>query len=109
MIAGREKLPIAGYREAIVQALDSHQVVLVAGETGCGKTTQVGGAAGVRVGQGSAVRGDVQSYQARSEPAALSPAGLLALLRWRLPLLPRPEAVSALPRPFPPARRGCLD
>jgi HrpA-like RNA helicase len=44
MIAGREKLPIAGYREAIVQALDSHQVVLVAGETGCGKTTQVGGA-----------------------------------------------------------------
>ena len=44
MIAGRAKLPIAGYREAILQALDSSQVVLVAGETGCGKTTQVGGA-----------------------------------------------------------------
>jgi HrpA-like RNA helicase len=41
LIGGREALPIASYREQIVAALDSHQVVLVAGETGCGKTTQV--------------------------------------------------------------------
>ncbi len=43
LIAGRQALPIAAYREEIISALDSHQVVLVAGETGCGKTTQVGG------------------------------------------------------------------
>ncbi|KAL4451226.1 hypothetical protein ABPG77_009298 [Micractinium sp. CCAP 211/92] len=41
LIAGRQALPIAAYREEIISALDSHQVVLVAGETGCGKTTQV--------------------------------------------------------------------
>ncbi|EFN52009.1 hypothetical protein CHLNCDRAFT_139551 [Chlorella variabilis] len=41
LIAGREALPIASFREQIVSALDSSQVVLIAGETGCGKTTQV--------------------------------------------------------------------
>lgn len=46
LIAGRQALPIAAYREEIISALDSHQVVLVAGETGCGKTTQVGGVRG---------------------------------------------------------------
>lgn len=34
-------LPIAESREAILQALRHHQVIVVAGETGCGKTTQV--------------------------------------------------------------------
>lgn len=37
----KEKLPIHAFREEIVQAVNKHQVVLVAGETGCGKTTQV--------------------------------------------------------------------
>ncbi|BDA50474.1 3'-5' RNA helicase YTHDC2 [Coccomyxa sp. Obi] len=37
----RNSLPIAPYRSDILQAIASHQVVLVAGETGCGKTTQV--------------------------------------------------------------------
>ncbi len=32
---------IAGRREEILAAVDRSQVVLVAGETGCGKTTQV--------------------------------------------------------------------
>ena len=41
LVAARNKLPIAQHRDAILQAISSHQVVLIAGETGCGKTTQV--------------------------------------------------------------------
>lgn len=37
----RANLPIAAFREEIVRAVREHRVVLVAGETGCGKTTQV--------------------------------------------------------------------
>lgn len=37
----RAKLPIASYMNAITSTLEAHQVVLIAGETGCGKTTQV--------------------------------------------------------------------
>src|SRR5699024_976784 len=36
-----DNLPIAEHREAIKQALDKHQVLIVAGETGSGKTTQL--------------------------------------------------------------------
>jgi len=41
LITGRHNLPIASYREEIVSAVRNNQVVLIAGETGCGKTTQV--------------------------------------------------------------------
>ena len=41
VIAGREALPIAAHRAEIVSAIRENQVVLIAGETGCGKTTQV--------------------------------------------------------------------
>ncbi|VVA90212.1 unnamed protein product [Arabis nemorensis] len=37
----RANLPIASFRDAIISAVESNQVVLIAGETGCGKTTQV--------------------------------------------------------------------
>lgn len=37
----RSKLPIASYRDVITSTVESHQVVLISGETGCGKTTQV--------------------------------------------------------------------
>ncbi|XP_062009081.1 DExH-box ATP-dependent RNA helicase DExH6-like [Rosa rugosa] len=37
----RSKLPMASYRDVVTSAIESHQVVLVSGETGCGKTTQV--------------------------------------------------------------------
>ena len=37
----RKKLPIAAHREEIMHAITSKQVILIAGETGCGKTTQV--------------------------------------------------------------------
>ena len=34
-------LPIAAYGEALIKAISEHQVVIVAGETGSGKTTQI--------------------------------------------------------------------
>ncbi|KAK9266485.1 hypothetical protein L1049_001691 [Liquidambar formosana] len=37
----RSKLPIASFRDVITSTIESHQVVLISGETGCGKTTQV--------------------------------------------------------------------
>ncbi|XP_015973252.1 DExH-box ATP-dependent RNA helicase DExH6 isoform X1 [Arachis duranensis] len=37
----RSKLPIASFKDTIVTTIESHQVVLISGETGCGKTTQV--------------------------------------------------------------------
>lgn len=36
-----DSLPIAAKREEIRQAIDKHQVVVIAGETGSGKTTQI--------------------------------------------------------------------
>nr|WP_255370285.1 ATP-dependent RNA helicase HrpA [Roseateles sp. YR242] len=36
-----ESLPVSGRREEIMQALANHQVVIVCGETGSGKTTQL--------------------------------------------------------------------
>ncbi|XP_050381140.1 DExH-box ATP-dependent RNA helicase DExH6-like [Argentina anserina] len=37
----RSKLPMASYRDAVTSAVESNQVILIFGETGCGKTTQV--------------------------------------------------------------------
>lgn len=36
-----EELPIAQFREKIIAAVHDHQVTLIVGSTGCGKTTQV--------------------------------------------------------------------
>jgi ATP-dependent helicase HrpA len=36
-----EELPVSGQREVIMEALRSNQVVIVCGETGSGKTTQL--------------------------------------------------------------------
>ncbi|CAK4644545.1 unnamed protein product [Aphanomyces euteiches] len=41
MLPKRRTLPIAAYKQAIVQATQEHAVVLVSGETGSGKSTQV--------------------------------------------------------------------
>ena len=38
-------MPIYPYREALLQAVAEHQIVIIVGETGSGKTTQVGGQA----------------------------------------------------------------
>ncbi len=37
----QEALPISQYRSHVTSAVREHQVVLVAGDTGCGKSTQV--------------------------------------------------------------------
>ncbi|GJZ40596.1 DExH-box ATP-dependent RNA helicase DExH6 isoform X1, partial [Tanacetum coccineum] len=37
----RSKLPIASFKDVITSTIVSNQVVLISGETGCGKTTQV--------------------------------------------------------------------
>ena len=36
-----EELPVSGQRQVIKDALQAHQVVIVCGETGSGKTTQL--------------------------------------------------------------------
>jgi HrpA-like RNA helicase len=36
-----KELPIAKYRKEILDTIEKHQVIIIAGETGCGKTTQV--------------------------------------------------------------------
>ena len=36
-----QELPIVASRQEIARAIDAHQVVIVAGETGSGKTTQL--------------------------------------------------------------------
>ena len=37
----RESLPIFPYRESLLEAVESHQVLIIEGETGSGKTTQI--------------------------------------------------------------------
>ncbi|XP_042513629.1 DExH-box ATP-dependent RNA helicase DExH6-like [Macadamia integrifolia] len=37
----KSKLPITSFKDVITSTVESHQVVLISGETGCGKTTQV--------------------------------------------------------------------
>ena len=39
--AGREKLPIFGEEQVIVEMINDNLVTIVSGETGSGKTTQV--------------------------------------------------------------------
>ena len=41
MLPGRQNLPIAKYREQILDILDNSQIFVLSGETGCGKSTQV--------------------------------------------------------------------
>ncbi|WFC98194.1 RNA helicase [Malassezia yamatoensis] len=41
MLPGREQLPIAASRKQILESVASSQVVVLSGETGCGKSTQL--------------------------------------------------------------------
>ncbi|KAI9246269.1 P-loop containing nucleoside triphosphate hydrolase protein [Phascolomyces articulosus] len=37
----REELPMTSYRDQVLELVKGHQVVIISGETGCGKSTQV--------------------------------------------------------------------
>ncbi|KAL6962435.1 putative pre-mRNA-splicing factor ATP-dependent RNA helicase DEAH6 [Sarracenia purpurea var. burkii] len=39
--ADRKTLPIYPYRDELLQAVHKHQVLIIVGETGSGKTTQI--------------------------------------------------------------------
>ncbi|KAF9733470.1 hypothetical protein PMIN04_008423 [Paraphaeosphaeria minitans] len=41
MLQGRATLPVFAYKEMILSTIDKHQVTIVCGETGCGKSTQI--------------------------------------------------------------------
>lgn len=41
MLHSRMKLPIWSFKETLLKSIEDHQVVIVCGETGCGKSTQV--------------------------------------------------------------------
>lgn len=41
MLSERQQLPVYNYRRELLEAIEQHRVVLVRGETGCGKTTQI--------------------------------------------------------------------
>jgi ATP-dependent RNA helicase DHX29 len=41
MLQSRMKLPMWSYKEEVLKAIDREQVVIICGETGCGKSTQV--------------------------------------------------------------------
>ncbi|CAK7263043.1 hypothetical protein SEPCBS119000_000282 [Sporothrix epigloea] len=41
MLQSRMQLPMWGFRQQVLEAVDREQVVIVCGETGCGKSTQV--------------------------------------------------------------------
>ncbi|KAI8068723.1 hypothetical protein BC940DRAFT_33939 [Gongronella butleri] len=41
MHAQRQKLPISAYRNDLLEKIAAHQVVVLSGETGCGKSTQL--------------------------------------------------------------------
>ncbi|XP_024969218.1 pre-mRNA-splicing factor ATP-dependent RNA helicase DEAH1-like isoform X1 [Cynara cardunculus var. scolymus] len=41
LLADRKTLPVYPYRESLLQAIEDHQVLVIVGETGSGKTTQI--------------------------------------------------------------------
>ncbi len=41
LAAQRQRLPIAKNKDHILYLLEKHQVVIIVGETGCGKSTQI--------------------------------------------------------------------
>ncbi|XP_021989609.1 pre-mRNA-splicing factor ATP-dependent RNA helicase DEAH1 isoform X2 [Helianthus annuus] len=41
LLADRKTLPVYSYRESLLKAVEDHQVIIIVGETGSGKTTQI--------------------------------------------------------------------
>ena len=55
---GRRKLPAYARREDILEAINNNQVIVISGETGCGKTTQVRRRRCAQEGEGEGGCGD---------------------------------------------------
>ena len=64
MAKTRASLPIYAYREDLIRAVEDHQVVVIVGETGSGKTTQIPSTCGRRGSRGRARRSGVRSRAA---------------------------------------------
>lgn len=41
MLDARKKLPVWKFKDELLSAIDIHQVIIICGETGCGKSTQI--------------------------------------------------------------------
>ncbi|KAL5118493.1 hypothetical protein ACEQ8H_003669 [Pleosporales sp. CAS-2024a] len=41
MLVGRQNLPVYGFRDHIMDTINKHQLTIICGETGCGKSTQI--------------------------------------------------------------------
>jgi ATP-dependent helicase HrpA len=67
-----ETLPVSARRDDIAAAIAANQVVIVAGETGSGKTTQI---PKICLELGRGIRGAIGHTQPRRLAAALSPSG----------------------------------
>jgi len=72
-----ESLPVSGRREEIARALADHQVVIVCGETGSGKTTQLPKIA-LALGRGRANGGGLIGHTQPRRIAASSVAKRIA-------------------------------
>ena len=70
----RSGLPIIGMEQEVMEAVAEHDVILLCGETGSGKTTQVRGL--LSVFMSSAFGGTVHHRRAYFTPAAPSPYAL---------------------------------
>ena len=68
------ELPISGRRDDIAAAIRDHQVVVVAGETGSGKTTQLPKIC-LELGRGAGGRGGLIGHTQPRRIAARSVAG----------------------------------
>lgn len=58
-------LPIVGMEQEVMEAVTAHDIVLLCGETGCGKTTQAGAccAAGALLVQSGLSRASISEAQ----------------------------------------------
>ena len=95
--ADRAKLPIANFRETVLQTMRANQVTVLQGDTGCGKTTQVP----QFILEEAAAAGTHISIVC-TQPRRISAMGVAERVAQE-----RGEAVSSSPTLFPPLACPC--